>query len=93
MEEEDIVSSLKKKKKKKKHKYADNSNDPIADEEHVVDPNNISTSDAETKDGAEPKENDKEKNDPPKVRATEAPDKRKKYTREDFIARRHGKER
>src|SRR3954470_20716162 len=30
---------------------------------------------------------------PPKVQKEEAPDKRKKYTREDFVARRHGKER
>ena len=67
---EEIVSSPKKKKKKKKHKEADNSNDPIVDEEHVVDPNNISTSDVETEDGAEP-EKDAEKNDPPEVREEE----------------------
>src|SRR4051812_4448512 len=81
IQEEEIVSSPKK-KKKNKHKEADNSNDP----------NSISTSDAETEDGAEP-EKDIEKNDPPEVREEEAPDKRKKYTREEFIARRHGKER
>jgi hypothetical protein len=92
VQEEEIVSSPKKKKKKKKHKEADNSNDPIEEEEQVVDPNSISTSDAETKDSAKP-EKDAEKNDPPEVREEEAPDKRKKYTREDFIARRHGKER
>src|SRR3954469_24409251 len=95
LQEEEIVSSpkkKKKKKKKKKHKEADNSNDPIVDEEPVVDPNSISTSDVETEDDAEP-EKDVEKNDPPEVREKEAPDKRKKYTREDFIARRHGKER
>src|SRR3954471_2716324 len=92
VQEEEIVSSPKKKKKKKKHKEANNSNDPIVEEEPVVDPNNISTFDAETEDGAEP-EKDAEKNDPPEVREEEAPDKRKKYTREDFIARRHGKER
>src|SRR3954462_5674277 len=51
VQEEEIVSSPK--KKKKKHKEADNSNDPIAREEHVFDPNSISTSDAETEDGAE----------------------------------------
>src|SRR3954469_22936570 len=62
VQEEEIVSSPKKKKNKKKHKEADNSNDPIEEEEHVVEPNNISTSDAETEDGAEP-----EKNDPPEV--------------------------
>ena len=90
MREEEIVSSPKK-KKKKKHKEADNSNNPIVDEEPVVDPNSISTSDAETEDGAEP-DKDNEKNDPPEVQEEEAPGKRKKYSREDFIARRHGKE-
>src|SRR4051812_43595771 len=90
VQEEEIVSSPK--KKKKRHKEADNSNDPIDDEEPVVDPNNIYTSDVETEDGAEP-EKDAEKNDPPEVREEEAPEKRKKYTREDFIARRHVKER
>src|SRR3954468_18915873 len=44
----------KEEEKKKKHKEADNSNDPIEEEENVVDPNSISTSDAETEDGAEP---------------------------------------
>src|SRR4051812_22216591 len=92
VQEEEIVSSPNKKKNKKKHKEADNSNDPIEEEGQAVDPNSISTSDAETVDGAEP-EKDAEKNDPPKVREEEAPDKRKKYTREDFLARRHGKER
>src|SRR3954462_11800222 len=91
MQEEEIVSSPKK-KKKKKHKEADNSNDPIEEEEHVVDQNIISISDAETEDGVEP-DKDSEKNDPPEVREEEAPDKRKKYTREDFLARRHRKER
>src|SRR3954469_20464917 len=92
MQEEEIFSSPKKKKKKKKHKEADNSNDSIEEEEQTVDPNSISTSDAETEGGAEP-EKDAEKNDPPEVREEEAPDKRKKYTREDFLARRHEKER
>ena len=69
---EEIVSSpKKKKKKKKKHKEADNSNDPIEEEEQVVDPNSISTSDAETEDVAEPKK-EVEKNDPPEVREEEA---------------------
>src|SRR3954463_16081461 len=91
VQEEEIVSSPKK-KKKKKHKEAGNSNDPIVEEEPAVDPNTISTSDAETKDDAEP-EKDAEKNDPPEVREEEAPNKHKKYTREDFLERRHGKER
>ena len=89
LQEEDIVSSP---KKKKKHKEADNSNDPIIDEEPIVDPNSISISDAETEDGSEP-DKDNEKNDPPEVQEEEAPDKRKRYTREDFVARKHGKER
>src|SRR3954464_12410761 len=66
VQEEEIVSSPKK-KTKKKHKEADNSNDPIVEEEPAVDPNSISTSDAETEDGAE-LEKDAEKNDPPEVR-------------------------
>src|SRR4051812_6301591 len=65
---DEIVSSPKNKKKKKKHKEADNSNDPITSAEPAIDPNSISTSDAETEDGAEPEENDREKNDPPDVR-------------------------
>ena len=90
MPEEEIVSSP---KKKKKYKETDNSNDPIADEEPTIDPNSVSISDAETEDGAEPEGNNNEKNDLPKVREEEAPDKRKRYTKEDFIARKHGKER
>src|ERR1044072_1924553 len=54
LQEEEIVSSPKKKKKKKKKKGADNSNNPIEEEEQAVNLNNISTSDAETEDGAEP---------------------------------------
>ena len=49
-----------------------------------------SISDAETEDGDEPDNN--EKNDPPEVEEEEAPDKHKSYTKEDFIARKHGKE-
>ena len=89
LHEEDIVNS---RKKKKKHREADNSNDPITEEEPIVDPNSISISDAETEDGAE-SDKDNEKNDPLEVQEEEAPGKRKRYTREDFVARRHGKER
>src|SRR4051812_11834019 len=53
LQEEDVVSSSKK-KKKKKHKEADNSNDPVIDEGPIVDPNSMSTSDAENEDGATP---------------------------------------
>src|ERR1041385_2919263 len=87
LQEEDVVSSTK--KKKKKHKEANNSNDPIIDEEPIVDPNSISTSDAETEGGDKP-DKDNEKDDPPEVREEEAPNERKRYTREDFIARKHG---
>src|SRR3954463_8176175 len=91
LQEEEIVSSPRK-KKEKKHKEADNSNDPIEEEGQAIDPNSISTSDAETVDVAET-EKDDEKNDPPEVREEDVPDKRKKHTREDFLARRHGMER
>ena len=92
MQEEDVDSSLKKKKKKKKkHKEADNSKDSTTNEEPIIDPNSISISDAKTEDGAEP-DNDNEKNDPPEVQEEEAPDKCKRYTKEDFIARKHGKD-
>ncbi|KAI5022491.1 hypothetical protein ZWY2020_059221 [Hordeum vulgare] len=89
LQEEDIDSSP---KKKKKHKEADNSNDPIIDEVPIVDPNSISISDAETKDGAE-SDKDNEKIDPPEIRQEEAPNKRKRYTREDFVTRKLGKQR
>ncbi|KAI5016529.1 hypothetical protein ZWY2020_006380 [Hordeum vulgare] len=84
--EEDVVSSL---KNKKKHKEADNSNDPIIDEEPIVDPNSISISDAEAEDGVEP-DKDNEKNDPPEVREEEAPDKRKRngsFLEERFLSK------
>src|SRR4051812_38060262 len=50
VQEEDETVSSPKKKKKKKHKEADNTYDPITSENPVVDPNSISTSDAETED-------------------------------------------
>src|SRR3954469_6229360 len=58
VQEEDETVSSPKKKKNKKHKEADNPNDPITSEKPAVDPNSISTSDAETKDGAESEEKD-----------------------------------
>ncbi|KAI4984228.1 hypothetical protein ZWY2020_047926 [Hordeum vulgare] len=74
LQEEDIVSSP---KRNKKHKEADNSNDPITEEEPIVDPNSISISDAETEDDAEP-DKDNEKIDPREIREEEALDKRKR---------------
>jgi hypothetical protein len=85
----------KKKKKKKKHKKAEDPIDPAANEEPTANPTNISISDAETESGNE-HDNDNDKNDPPDEEEEEAPDKRsknKRYDKEDFIARRHDKER
>ena len=73
MQEEEIVSSPK--KKKKKYKETEISNDPIVNEELVVDPNSISTSDADTKDNVE-HEKDNDKNDQPEEQEEEAPYKR-----------------
>src|ERR1043165_8680484 len=69
-EEDETFSSP---KKKKKHKEADNPNDPIRSEKPAVDPNSISTFDAETEDGAEPEGKDAEKDGSPSVREEEAP--------------------
>ena len=95
--EENIASSSKnKKKKKKKHKKVEEPSNPEAIEEPIADPNSISISDAETESWNE-HENDNDKNDPPdEEEEEEASDKRcknKRYNKEDFIARRHGKER
>ena len=50
------------KKKKKKHKHVVDSPEPIKNNEHVIDPNSISISDAETESGSE-HVNDNNKND------------------------------
>jgi hypothetical protein len=78
---DDIPSKKKKKKKKKKkHKTTTESSDVGKD------PNSVSISDAETEPGnASDKEEVKE--EPEKI------DKNAKYTKEDFIATKHGKER
>jgi hypothetical protein len=79
---DDIPS--KKKKKKKKHKTTAESS------EAGKDPNSVSIFDAETKPGdASDKEEDEEEveEEPEKI------DKNAKYTKEDFIATKHGKER
>jgi hypothetical protein len=71
------------KKKKKRNKNVEESSEPVKD------PNGISISDAETESG-------NEKDDTPdKVETEENPEKHaknKKYTKEDFIARKHGSE-
>ncbi|KAK1651326.1 hypothetical protein QYE76_069131 [Lolium multiflorum] len=75
------------KKKKKKHKNVVESSEPVND------PNSISISDAETKSGNEhDKDNDKD-DTPDKEEVEEEPKKHaknKKYTKEDFIAEKHG---
>ncbi|KAK1680808.1 hypothetical protein QYE76_041656 [Lolium multiflorum] len=75
------------KKKKKKHKNVVESSEPIND------PNSISISDAETESGNE-HDKDNDKNDTPdKEEVEEEPEKHaknKKYTKEDFIAEKHG---
>jgi hypothetical protein len=85
-----------KKKKKKKHKHVEESPEPIKDNEHVNNPNSISISDAETESGNE-HANDKDKNDAcDKEESEEEPEKHsknKKYTKEDFLAKKHGNER
>ncbi|KAK1616829.1 hypothetical protein QYE76_022346 [Lolium multiflorum] len=77
------------KKKKKKHKNVVESSEPVND------PNSISISDAETESGNEhDKDNDKD-DTPDKEEVEEEPKKHaknKKYTKEDFIAEKHGLE-
>jgi len=78
------------KKKKKKHKTVVESSEPVND------PNSISISDAETESGNE-HDKDNDKNDvSDKEEVEEEPEKHaknKKYTKEDFIAKKHGNER
>ncbi|KAK1695435.1 hypothetical protein QYE76_012132 [Lolium multiflorum] len=75
------------KKKKKKHKTVVESSEPVND------PNSISISDAETESGNEHDE-DNDKNDAPDKeeieKEPEKHDKNKKYTKEDFITKKHG---
>ncbi|KAK1668782.1 hypothetical protein QYE76_056941 [Lolium multiflorum] len=74
------------KKKKKKHKTVVESSEPVND------PNSISISDAETESGNEHDE-DNDKNDTPdKEEIEKEPEKHaknKKYTKEDFITKKH----
>ncbi|KAK1603518.1 hypothetical protein QYE76_017822 [Lolium multiflorum] len=76
-------------KKKKKHKNVVESSEPVND------PNSISISDAETESGNEhDNSEDNDKNDTPdKEEVEKEPEnhaKNKKYTKEDFIAEKHG---
>ncbi|KAK1694041.1 hypothetical protein QYE76_010738 [Lolium multiflorum] len=76
-----------KKKKKKENRTHVESSDP------AVDPNSISIFDAETESGNEKSEaSDKEEVEEAEV-APEKQPKNVKYTKEDFIANKHGKER
>ncbi|KAK1626873.1 hypothetical protein QYE76_001188 [Lolium multiflorum] len=82
-------SAHSRKKKKKKHKNVVESSEPVND------PNSISISDAETESGNEhDNDKDNDKNDiPDKEEVEEEPEKHaknKKYTKEDFIAEKHG---
>ncbi|KAK1653719.1 hypothetical protein QYE76_071524 [Lolium multiflorum] len=78
------------KKKKKKHKTVVESSEPVND------PNSISISDAETESGNE-HDKDNDNNDAPDKeeieKEPEKHDKNKKYTKEDFITKKHGNER
>ncbi|KAK1692445.1 hypothetical protein QYE76_009142 [Lolium multiflorum] len=82
-----IKTSAPSKKKKKKHKNVVESSEPVND------PNSISISDAETESGNEHEE-DNDKNDTPDKeeieKEPEKPAKNKKYTKEDFITKKHG---
>ncbi|KAK1647477.1 hypothetical protein QYE76_065282 [Lolium multiflorum] len=82
-----IKTSAPSKKKKKKHKNIVESSEPVND------PNSISISDAETESGNEhDKDNDKD-DTPDKEEVEKEPEKHaknKKYTKEDFIAEKHG---
>ncbi|KAK1617152.1 hypothetical protein QYE76_022669 [Lolium multiflorum] len=75
------------KKKKKKHKNVVESSEPVND------PNSISISDVETESGNE-HDKDNDKDDTPDKeeveKEPEKPAKNKKYTKEDFIAEKHG---
>ena len=92
-----VVSSPKK-KKKKKHKIIREANDNINDtsKELEEDPNSLSISDAETESGNE-HDNNIDKNDASNKEENEVepenPTKHKKPDKEDFIARKQGKER
>ncbi|KAK1695220.1 hypothetical protein QYE76_011917 [Lolium multiflorum] len=82
-----IKTSAPSKKKKKKHKNVVESSEPVND------PNSISISDAETESGNE-HDKDNDKDDTPDKeeieKEPEKPAKNKKYTKEDFIAEKHG---
>ncbi|KAK1609155.1 hypothetical protein QYE76_032828 [Lolium multiflorum] len=75
------------KKKKKKHKTVVESSEPVND------PNSISISDAETESGNEHEEDNNKNDTPDKEEIEKEPekhDKNKKYTKEDFITKKHG---
>ncbi|KAK1653316.1 hypothetical protein QYE76_071121 [Lolium multiflorum] len=82
-----IKTSASSKKKKKKHKNVVESSEPVND------PNSISISDAETESGNEHDKDDDKDDTPDKEEVEEEPKKHaknKKYTKEDFIAEKHG---
>ena len=84
------------KKKKKKHKPAVESSETIKEKEPASDPNSISVSDAETENGNEPV-NDNDRNNANNNEEVESDSdsdtENKNCTKEDFVAKKHGKER
>ncbi|KAK1628493.1 hypothetical protein QYE76_002808 [Lolium multiflorum] len=82
-----IKTSAPSKKKKKKHKNVVESSEPVND------PNSISSSDAEIESGNEHEEDSNNNDTPDKEEIEKEPEKHaknKKYTKEDFIAEKHG---
>ena len=78
---------IKSKKKRQKNKT------PVESSEPTADPNSISISDAKTESGNDKNDaSDKEEIEEAEVEPEKQP-KNKKYTKEDFIANKHGKER
>ena len=84
------------KRKKKKYKNDVESSETVKKKEPASNPNSISVSDAETENGNEPvNDNDRNKdNNNEEVESDSDSDtKNKNHTKEDFIAKKHGKER
>ena len=84
------------KRKKKKHKTIVESSETVKEKEPASNPNSISVSDAETENGNEPvNDNDRTNdNDNEEVGSDSDSDtENRNHTKEDFIAKKHGKER
>ena len=84
------------KRKKKKHKTAVESSETVKEKEPASNPNSISVSDAETENGNEPVNDNDRNNDNNNEEVESDSDsdtENKNHTKEDFIAKKHGKER